>query len=337
MYKIIGGDHQEYGPSTVEEIRQWIADGRANGQTLARLEGTNEWKPLASFPEFAHLNVPKLGVPPVIGALPRLPAQNTPPNYAASVLSRNPRLSIGECLNRGWHLLTSNFGLLLPATFLVCGCRLFLSMLPIVGVLGLLFTGAFYGGLYLVFLKRLRNEPATVGEAFSGFGENFTQLLLVGFISLLLVFVGLALCVVPGIFLLVVWAFAIPLVADKRLGFWDALELSRKMATRYWFQIAALLALCYLPVIVFAAYTNVTGWMDISALIQSGKLDPSLFMSNPSQFLAQMTAATKQLGAKYGELALFQQLLLLLVQPFAKAVLMEAYEVLFNPGSTPPA
>ena len=51
MYYLIGADQKEYGPVTADEIRAWIAEGRANGQTLARLEG-GPWKPLSTFPEF---------------------------------------------------------------------------------------------------------------------------------------------------------------------------------------------------------------------------------------------------------------------------------------------
>lgn len=53
MFKIIGGNGVEYGPVTTDQVRQWIADGRANGQTLARAEGASEWKPISAFPEFA--------------------------------------------------------------------------------------------------------------------------------------------------------------------------------------------------------------------------------------------------------------------------------------------
>ena len=51
MYKLIGADQKEYGPVSADEVRAWIAEGRANGQTLARLEG-GPWKPLSTFPEF---------------------------------------------------------------------------------------------------------------------------------------------------------------------------------------------------------------------------------------------------------------------------------------------
>jgi hypothetical protein len=64
MYKIVGGDQREYGPITSEQIREWIAQGRANGQTLATFEGS-PWKPLSTFPEFA--DTLRVASPPPIG------------------------------------------------------------------------------------------------------------------------------------------------------------------------------------------------------------------------------------------------------------------------------
>lgn len=52
MYKIIGIDGQPYGPVSADQIRRWIAEHRANAQTLVQNEGSTEWKPLVSFPEF---------------------------------------------------------------------------------------------------------------------------------------------------------------------------------------------------------------------------------------------------------------------------------------------
>lgn len=52
-YKIIGADQKEYGPAGADEIRQWMAQGRANAQTLVQVEGNAEWRPLNTFPEFA--------------------------------------------------------------------------------------------------------------------------------------------------------------------------------------------------------------------------------------------------------------------------------------------
>jgi TM2 domain-containing membrane protein YozV len=71
MYRILGVDGQQYGPVPVEYLRRWIAENRANAQTLGQLEGTTEWKPLASFPELAadfKLPPPPIAPPPMATA-----------------------------------------------------------------------------------------------------------------------------------------------------------------------------------------------------------------------------------------------------------------------------
>src|SRR5689334_25343984 len=68
MYKIIGIDGREYGPVSAEQLRRWVAEGRANAQTQTLAPGALEWKPLGTVPEFAGHFVPP--VPPLIGPLP---------------------------------------------------------------------------------------------------------------------------------------------------------------------------------------------------------------------------------------------------------------------------
>jgi hypothetical protein len=68
MYKIIGADGKIYGPANAEQMRQWLAEGRANAQTQTLAEGAAEWKPLGSMPEFAGHFAPP--TPPVIGPQP---------------------------------------------------------------------------------------------------------------------------------------------------------------------------------------------------------------------------------------------------------------------------
>ena len=67
MYKITGADGRAYGPATAGQLRQWIAEGRANAQTPTLAPGAPEWKPLGALPGFAgHFAPPG---PPVIGPL----------------------------------------------------------------------------------------------------------------------------------------------------------------------------------------------------------------------------------------------------------------------------
>jgi hypothetical protein len=54
MYKMQGVDGKEYGPISADQLRQWVVEGRANGQTRVLPEGATEWKPLSEIPELAQ-------------------------------------------------------------------------------------------------------------------------------------------------------------------------------------------------------------------------------------------------------------------------------------------
>jgi len=63
MYKIIGADQKEYGPVSADQLRQWVTEGRVNGQTKVQPADSTEWKMMAELPEFAAL-LPKMPPPP---------------------------------------------------------------------------------------------------------------------------------------------------------------------------------------------------------------------------------------------------------------------------------
>ena len=64
MYKILGADGRQYGPVNADQLRRWIAEGRANAYTQALAEGAADWKPLGALPEFAALF--QMAAPPAI-------------------------------------------------------------------------------------------------------------------------------------------------------------------------------------------------------------------------------------------------------------------------------
>jgi len=77
MFKILGADDKEYGPVTTEQLRQWIREGRAGGQTQVRPDGAAGWVALSTLPEVADIfATPALSsagttgsMPPVVGML----------------------------------------------------------------------------------------------------------------------------------------------------------------------------------------------------------------------------------------------------------------------------
>lgn len=75
MFIIIGGDGREYGPATLQQVRSWISAGRANLDTRAKALGSEEWRRLGDFAEFAGPAEP----PPVLGgAVDPQPGAATP-------------------------------------------------------------------------------------------------------------------------------------------------------------------------------------------------------------------------------------------------------------------
>src|SRR5262245_37812974 len=159
MYKIIGGDKKEYGPVSADELRRWIAEGRINAQTQIQAEGNPEWKPASAFPEFADaLARPTAPTPTVTaGVFP----VNTEA-FTAEILARPAQVQVGRCLAQSWNLFTANAGLLFGATLLVWVIKVGANFIPMGGIAWLILRGVLYGGMYLIFLKRIRGQPASV-------------------------------------------------------------------------------------------------------------------------------------------------------------------------------
>lgn len=257
MYKIIGADGREYGPVTAEQLRQWIREGRANAETRVQAEGSADWTTLGSIAEFRD-SFPVTNIPATPG-----------------VATGTSTLDVSRCVSRSWGLIKDNFGMIVGTTFLIylilmvggiglriavnaaCGVtfqdilyarglRAIRLQWPGIFVSSLWFwimTGPLVGGLYSFFLKLIRGQPATVADAFAGFGPQFGHLVLGSFIVSFLVTVGVLFCLVPGIFLAVIWKFTLPSIIDKQLGFWEGLETSRRAVAGRWWHVFALVLL----------------------------------------------------------------------------------------------
>lgn len=186
----------------------------------------------------------------------------------AGLRERDYSIDIGNCISRGWELVKGNFWPSVGAIALGYFCLVAASAIPCVGgIIQMLVQGPLMGGMYLFFLKQIRGEEASVGDIFSAFSIAFLQLFLVSLVSgilaglcmmpgvvalilnevarlnipLPIVIVAFAAGLVPAIYLTVAWIFSIPLVIDKRMEFWPAMELSRKVVSMHWMSVFLLL------------------------------------------------------------------------------------------------
>jgi hypothetical protein len=269
MYKIIGADQKEYGPITLDQLRQWILEGRANAQTRAQAEGTAEWKVLSDFPELADALAAKN--PPAGGAAPPIGA--AAPLLSPEVSTSAARLDIANLFQRSWTLVKNHFGLVVGAMALLIVIQIAVGSIPRLGpIAGAVLLGPLWAGIYLLLLKLIRGQSAALSDVFVGFtdGATFVQLMLLGVVIQILSLVGLLLCLAPGIYLIVAWVFAWPLAIDRRMDFWPAMELSRKTVHKQWWQFFGLF-LAYLLAIVVGALACGVG-VFITAAVATGAI-----------------------------------------------------------------
>lgn len=330
-YKIIGGDQREYGPVSETELRQWIAEGRLSAQSAAQLEGNVEWKPLGSFPDFAEALRAQVGAQPL--AAPGTSAGKAA--WANEILAREPSVQFGDCLMGGWRFFASQPGFVFGTVFvvwLVFAVKSAVGFVPavggilsmVVGLAYLILAGVLTGGFCLACLRRMRGEPAAVGDVFAGFKSCFVPLMLGGLLTTVLTQIGFMVCLFPGIYLLVGWVFTLPLIADKRLEFWSAMELSRKVVTRVWFQTALLLFIAFLPTIVMQ-FVVATKFVTLGiAMARDANFDVLKVLKAVQEHEGEFMAVAKVWTGITLAVVLFNLL-------FAVGAVLRAYENLFGP------
>src|SRR5712692_7647046 len=160
-----------------------------------------------------------------------------PETIAAEYLRRGVVIDIGSAVSRGWALVRDNMGVLVGATALGWLITIGLAFVPVVGwVVGIVLLG----GLDYLLIRRIRGEAVLLGDMFAGFNLAFLHLALAGLVKWLLTSLGFVLCILPGIYLAVGYVFALPLVIDKKMEFWPAMEVSRRVVHHHWWSIFAL-------------------------------------------------------------------------------------------------
>ena len=100
--------------------------------------------------------------------------------------------------------------------------------------LSMLFTG----GLTLIGVRRALEQRVSWKMVFAAFSnKKVLSMTIATLLQILLIGIGLILLVLPGIYLMVGYALTLPLILDKGLGPWEALETSRKAIHKKWWTV----------------------------------------------------------------------------------------------------
>jgi hypothetical protein len=201
-----------------------------------------------------------------------------PDEAYARIIGTGRGVAIGDAVSRGWAAVSANLMPAVGVTALAFIALMIISVIPCVGgIAQAVVQGPVMGGLYVYFLKLVRGQSASFDDAFSGF-SMFLPLLLYSIVAGLLTllaalpgivvvivgaglgernevlgFMGLALggilIFLPVVYLGVSYMFSIPLIVDKKFDFWPAMELSRKVVAKRFFNALGLALVCGLIVL----------------------------------------------------------------------------------------
>ncbi|RPI80128.1 MAG: DUF4339 domain-containing protein [Desulfobacteraceae bacterium] len=201
-------------------------------------------------------------------------------DFTREIIHQDYDLSIGECIENGFALLKKYFWLVVGATFIIMIISSVSGIIPYAGyVFSLVLSGPLTGGLFYFFIRLARGQHLELGDAFDGFkGRNFLQLMLgyavpmlffaiaiIVIVLIIALFVGLSsfkadtlfdssylifliplflLIFVGFAYLFISWSFTLPLIIDKELNFWPAMQISFKMVNKHWFKVFGLMFVC---------------------------------------------------------------------------------------------
>ncbi len=94
----------------------------------------------------------------------------------------------------------------------------------------------FMAGIAMLGVRRAVDLPVSFTMAFGYFGYTIS-LVIAGILITIFTTIGFVLLIIPGLYLSVAYVLTVPLIVEKNLGPWRALESSRKAITHHWFKV----------------------------------------------------------------------------------------------------
>jgi uncharacterized membrane protein len=104
-------------------------------------------------------------------------------------------------------------------------------------------------GIVMLAIKHVRSQELILASIFDYFVIVWS-LVFASVAMYVLIIIGFLLLILPGIYLSVAYRFTLPLIADKQLGIWEAMERSRRTVSKRWFKFLGLDIVIYAMVLL---------------------------------------------------------------------------------------
>lgn len=146
-------------------------------------------------------------------------------------------LDLGRWLAGGWKLISEELIGYIIAAFILAVITV-VTLKIFTPIIYLAVAGPLKAGFFLMTVNHLRTgRPPLIGDLFQPF-TKYLPVTLAMLIMSVFIAAGLICCLIPGIFLLGIYPFTFLFIVDRGLDFWDAMEASRKVASRGYLEFA---------------------------------------------------------------------------------------------------
>jgi len=137
---------------------------------------------------------------------------------------------LGTWIVDGWHIIRDELvGYAIAAFLLLLILVVAFKIHPIVYIA---VGGPLKAGLFLMTINHMRTgKPPLIGDLFQAY-NRYVPITLAFLLMSAFAAVGFVLCIIPGIIVTALYLFTFLFIVDKGYDFWEAMEASRRIASR---------------------------------------------------------------------------------------------------------
>ena len=161
--------------------------------------------------------------------------------HLKNAVNATGEIHLGKWINESVDFVFSNF-----TDFLIISIIYVILIIVAASTLLLKFivAGPLTVGLFYIIFNKMRGGSIHVGDLSKGF-NFFIAAVLADILISVFVAVGFIFLIIPGIVISALYMFAFPLILEKELDFWEAMETSRKVVSKHIFELSVFMFLLY--------------------------------------------------------------------------------------------